>query len=71
MSTKLDAMKTLQEPRVLTDNLIYHWRDGTMAPFCRTVPLGAIMPATQAVDAGLTECPDCDRALRRTGWRPR
>lgn len=62
---------TVTEPRVITDGLIYHWRDGTAAPFCRAAPLGALMVASQAVNAGLTECPDCDDALRRAGWRAR
>jgi hypothetical protein len=61
------------EPRVIADGLVFHWRSGAAAtPFCGAAPVvGSLMPASQAPDRGLAECPDCDRALRATGWRKR
>ena len=64
------ATTTTAEPRVIVDGLVFHWRDGDRLPFCGAVPIvGALLPASQAPDQGLAECPDCDRSLRVTGWR--
>ena len=47
-----------------TARLVYHWRRTATAPVCAADATGPLMPVLMAVEAGYSECPDCDAVMR-------